>query len=140
MTEEQLRRLETRAQTMLPPAAVMKIECAADAGVPGAEALLEHILARGAENRPLCEAPCETVVFDDRVLLRCAAPCEKENGPFAVTARGRGHTREEAERNALYALTLPPDKKHRTAGSGPMEVVVKSCVFNRAAYLSAAAL
>ena len=140
MTEEQIRRLELRAQTMLPPASVMKTECAADAGTPGAAALLEHMLACGAEGRPLCAAPCKTVVFSDRVLLRCAAPCERQNDSFAVTARGRGRTREEAEKNALYALTLPADKKHRTAGSGPIEVTVKSCVFNRAAYLSAAAL
>ena len=136
--------LEKRAKTMLPPATVMRIECAADAtGDPKLAALLDEVEQAGLRGEPLCAAPCETVVFDDRVLLRCGGCARMDELPrFAGIGRGRDEA--EALQNALFALTLSPDhpNAHRdgclaamACGDGPIERVLYACAINRAAYL-----
>ena len=137
-----IRRLESLAASMLPPAVMMCIECAADAtGAPALSALLEEAQTAGLSGLPLCREPCETIVFDDRVLLRCGG-CPRAAGMPHFTAVGRGRTHEEALRNALYALTLPPvsGRKERGClatmswGEGPAEASVTSCPWIRCAW------
>lgn len=139
-------RLENIARVMLPPATVMLIECAGDAGGdPALLALLEEVERKGLEGRPLCDRPYETVVFDDRVLLRCQG-CRRAESLPRVAGIGYGDTPEQARRNALYALTLPLDKPNarrkgciaaQTWGSGPVRDIQYACIINRAAYLAA---
>mgnify|MGYP007101932302 CR=1 FL=1 len=139
--------LEKRARTMLPPATVMLIECAGDrTGDPALIALLEEVQGKGLRGEPLCVEPCETVVFPDRVLLRCGG-CSRQRSLPRVAGIGRGHTKEEARRNALYALTLPLDRPNtrragciaaQSYGDGPVRDVQYACVLNRVAYLSMA--
>lgn len=136
--------LEKRASTMLPPATVMLVECRADAaGDPALTELLEEIQQKGLRGEALCPEPCETVVFDDRVLLRCGGCPRMETLP-RIAGIGYGHTQAEARRNALYALTLPldhPNAKHpgcvaaQQYGKGAVRDVQLSCILNRAAYL-----
>ena len=134
--------LEKRARTMLPPATVMRIECMADGGNAAAAALLAEVQGKGLRGEPLCGEPCETVVFEDRVLLRCGGCLRMEALPH-VAGVGFGHDAEEARKNALYALTLPLD--HPSArwegcvaaqrwGEGPVRDVQIACIINRAAY------
>ncbi len=135
--------LENRARTMLPPATVMLIECAGDAsGDPGLAALLEEVQQKGLRGQDLCGEPYETVVFDDRVLLRCGG-CERAKSLPRIAGIGRGETPAEARRNALYALTLPLDKPSvrmkgciaaQHWGQGPVEDIQYACVINRVAY------
>ncbi len=136
--------LENRARTMLPPATVMLIECAADAGDPAMAALLDEVEQKGLRGESLCDEPCRTVVFEDRVLLRCGG-CGREKELPRLAGIGRGSTREEARHNALYALTLGMDKPSarlpgcvaaQTWGNGPVEDIQYACVINRAAYMS----
>ena len=134
--------LRRRAETMLPPATVMRVECLADSGVPGMEALLEEIQGKGLRGEPLCEKPCRTLVYEDRVLLVCDG-CERQKELPRICGIGYGHTKREAEENALYALTLPADKRnagkrgcivcHRY-GEGKEKAERCTCVFNRVAY------
>ena len=136
--------LEKRAETMLPPGVVMCIECAGDvSGDRRLAALLEEIEEKGLRGEPLCAEPYETVVFSDRVLLRCGG-CERMKELPRFAGIGRGRTEEEARGNALYALTLPPGRPDLRRGKslctmrfgqGPVEVVEYACAFNRAAYL-----
>ena len=135
-------RLINRARTMLPPATVMAVECAADGGDRAMEPLLEEIQQKGLWGEELCGEPLETVVFSDRVLLRCSG-CERAKNLPKIAGIGRGQTKEEAQRNALYALTLPLDKTNtrkkgcfaaQTWGEGPVEEVRYACIFNRVAY------
>ena len=135
--------LENRAECMLPPAVMMYIECAGDAtGDLTLLALLEEAEEKGLRGEPLCEEPHETVIFDDRVLLRCRG-CARAALLPRFAGIGRGRDRDEARRNALYALTLPPDRTiHRKGclgamryGKGRCEEVRYACAFNRAAYL-----
>ncbi len=135
-------RLINRARTMLPPATVMKIECAADGGDKAMEPLLEEVQRKGLRGEDLCREPWEAVVFSDRVLLRCGG-CERAKKLPRIAGIGRGQTREEAQSNALYALTLPLDKPNtrkrgcfaaQTWGEGPMEDVQYACIINRVAY------
>ena len=137
-------RLEKRARTMLPPATVMAVECAGDdTGDPALLRLLEEIQEKGLRGEPLCGEPWETVVFPDRVLLRCAG-CPRQAELPRIAGIGRGRDREEARGNALYALTLPLDgPRVRRAGcfaamewgEGPVEEVAWACIFNRVAYM-----
>lgn len=136
--------LEKRARTMLPPATVMLIECASDAsGDPGLAALLDEVQKKGLRGEELCAEPYETVVFPDRVLLRCGG-CARQAALPRIAGVGRGRDEAEARRNALYALTLPLDhpnarKKGCIAaqrwGDGPVEDVQYACILNRVAYL-----
>ena len=137
-----------RAQTMLPAATMMLLECAGDAsGDPALISLLAEAQQKGLRGEPLCTEPWEAVVFDDRVLLRCHG-CARQKDMPQVAGVGYGATEAEARQNALYALTLPMDKPnlrrkgclaaHRY-GSGPVEAVETACVFNRAAYESVTA-
>lgn len=136
-------RLEKRARTMLPPATVMMIECAGDrTGSPALIALLEEVEQKGLTGEALCTEPCETVVFDDRVLLRCEG-CPRFAELPRVAGIGRGSSPEEARQNALYALTLPLDHPNARRngcmaaqqwGDGPEEAILYSCVLNRVAY------
>lgn len=126
-------RLEKRARCMLPAETAMLVECRADGGDKACGALLEHIIACGLQGKELCPEPYETVVFDDRVLLRCGGCPKREDYPL-ITGLGRGHSREEAEKNALYALTLPVGSTLRRWGEGPVEARVESCILNRVAY------
>ena len=136
-------RLEKRARTMLPPATVMRIECAGDqTGDPGLIALLEEVERKGLRGEELCPEPAETIVFDDRVLLRCGG-CPRFHTLPRVAGIGRGRDREEARRNALYALTLPLDHLNARRngcmaaqrwGEGPEEVILTSCILTRVAY------
>ena len=136
--------LEKRAETMLPPGTVMCIECAGDvSGDRRLAALLEEIEEKGLRGEPLCAEPYETVVFSDRVLLRCGG-CGRMDGLPRFAGIGRGQTEAQARRNALYALTLPPGKPDLRRGKplcamrfgqGPVEAVAYACAFNRAAYL-----
>lgn len=136
-------RLENRARTMLPAATVMLLECAVDAGGgPDLEALLAEIQEKGLKGEPLCSELCETIVFDDRVLLRCHGCPRLESLP-KVAGIGRGGTEEQARQNALYALTLPMNKVRirrrgylavQTWGDGPIEAVETACIMNRVAY------
>jgi len=126
-------RLEKRARTMLPAETVMAVECAADAGDRRMQALFEQILDCGLHGKDLCAQPYDVVAFDDRVLLRCAG-CPRFATLPKIKGVGYGKTAEEARRNALYALTLPADKKARTWGEGPVRAVEVSCIFNRVAY------
>ncbi len=135
--------LEKRARTMLPPATVMLIECAGDSsGDPRLLRLLEEVQGRGLRREALCSEPCDVIVFDDRVLLRCAG-CPRLDVLPKVAGIGRGADQAEARRNALYALTLPLDKPNtrrkgciaaQTWGSGPAEDVQIACIINRVAY------
>lgn len=137
--------LEKRARTMLPPATVMAVECAGDAsGDPALYALLDEIEKKGIEGLPLCTEPYETVVFPDRVLLRCGG-CGRMSSLPRFAGIGRGADEAEAQRSALFALTLPPDRTEARVpgclaamrfGEGPVEIVRYACVFNRAAYLN----
>ncbi len=133
--------LEKRAAVMLPPAVMMCIECAGDAtGDPALLALLEEAEGRGLRGEPLCDEPYETVVFEDRVLLRCAG-CARMASLPRFAGIGRGRDGDEARRNALYALTLPPGRAAGGClgvmryGEGPAEVTEYACAFDRAAYL-----
>ena len=137
-------KLIRRAYTMLPPATVMAVECAADGGDKAMEAVLEEILQKGIQGEPLCQEPCEAVEFSDRVLLRCMG-CLREKTLPRIAGIGRGKTKEEAQQNALYALTLPLDKTNarrpgcfraQAYGEGPVEAVEYACIFNRVAYES----
>jgi len=92
----------------------------------------------------LCGEPYETVVFSDRVLLRCGGCARMEAMPRFMGI-GRGADGAEARKNALYALTLPVDREGRRRagclaamrfGEGPVEAVEFACAFNRAAYLN----
>ena len=137
-------RLTTRAETMLPPATVMRIECMADAsGDPKQEALLAEVQRKGLQGEALCGEPYETVVFDDRVLLRCGG-CPRMDELPRVAGIGFGRDRDEARRNALYALTLPMDHPNARMegcaaaqrwGEGPVRDVQLSCILNRTASL-----
>lgn len=135
-------RLIRRAYTMLPPATVMAIECAADGGDKAMEALLEEVQQKGLRGEPLCQEPCEAVEFSDRVLLRCMG-CPREKKLPRIAGIGYGRTEEEARQNALYALTLPLDKSNarrpgcfraHAYGEGPVEAVEYACILNRVAY------
>lgn len=136
--------LEKRAETMLPPAAVMRVECAADAtGNQNLAALLDEIEQKGLRGEPLCPEPYETIVFADRVLLRCAG-CPRMDALPRFAGIGRGADAAEARKNALYALTLSPDHPNAQRpgclaamqyGEGPIEDIQYACAFNRAAYL-----
>lgn len=135
-------RLINRARTMLPPATVMAVECAADSGNKAMEPLLEEIQQKGIRGEDLCKEPFETILFSDRVLLRCSG-CERAKRLPKIAGIGRGQTKEEAQRNALYALTLPIDKTNtrkkgcfaaQTWGEGPVEEVQYACILNRVAY------
>lgn len=134
--------LEKRARTMLPPATVMRIECMADGGDPAAAALLTEVQGKGLRGEPLCDRPCETVVFDDRVLLRCGG-CPRMEALPRVVGVGFGRDGAEARRNALYALTLPLDRPNarwegcvaaQRWGEGPVRDVQIACIINRVAY------
>lgn len=134
--------LKKRAETMLPPATMMKIECAADGGNKAMEALLEEVQGKGLRGEPLCEEPCQVMEFSDRVLLRCRG-CEREKTLPRVAGVGYGKTAEEARENALYALTVPLDKRGirlkgclaaHAWGDGPVKDVQYACILNRVAY------
>ena len=136
-------RLENRARTMLPPATVMRIECMADTGDAAMAALLEEVQGKGLRGEALCTEPCETVVFDDRVLLRCGG-CPRMEALPLVAGIGFGQDIVEARKNALYALTLPLDHPNArfsgcTAaqrwGEGPVRDVQLACILNRVSYL-----
>lgn len=139
MDRSLVERLEKRARSMLPPASVMAVECAADGGDKKSAALLEFILDCGLHGKELCPKPYETVVFSDRVLLRCAG-CPRMEALGTAEGVGFGQTEAEARQNALYALTLPTDKKLRHWGEGPVRITERACVFNRVAYASIEAL
>jgi len=135
-------RLKKRAETMLPPATMMKIECAADGGDKTMEALLEETQRKGLQGEALCREPCRAVIFADRVLLRCEG-CSREKKLPRIGGIGYGHTEEEARENALYALTLPLDHPNArlsgcmaamTWGEGPVKDVQYACILNRVAY------
>ena len=136
--------LEKEAGVRLPPATVMKLECAGDAsGDPALLALLEEIQEKSLRGEPLCAEPYEAVVFEDRILLRCGGCPRMEELP-RVAGIGRGRTPEEARRCALYALTIPLDKPGPSRpgclsahvwGEGPLEDVQYACILNRVAYL-----
>lgn len=135
-------RLINRARTMLPPATVMAIECAADGGDKVMEPLLEEVQQKGLRGEELCWEPFETILFSDRVLLRCAG-CERAKELPRIAGIGRGQTQAEARENALYALTLPIDKPNarkrgcfaaQSRGEGPIEDVQYACIINRVAY------
>ena len=134
--------LIARAETLLPPATVMLIECMADGGDRRMAALLDEVQRRGLNGEALCAEPYEPVVFPDRVYLRCAG-CGRGKHLPRVAGIGRGADSFEARRNALYALTRPLDHpnahRHGCAaaqrwGDGPCEVVLYACILNRAAY------
>ena len=135
--------LTSRARTMLPAATVMLIECAGDSsGDESLMALLSEVQEKGLRGEPLCTEPCQPIVFDDRVLLRCGGCGRLECLP-KVAGIGRGLTQAEAEQNALYALTLPLDKTNarregylaaQAWGDGPVEAIQTACVINRVAY------
>ena len=127
---------------MLPPATVMRIECLSDAGDAAMTALLDEVQDKGLRGEPLCTEPYETVVFDDRVLLRCGG-CPRMDALPRVAGIGYGRDAEEARRNALYALTLPLDRPNaawkgclaaQAWGEGPVRDVQIACLLNRAAY------
>ena len=135
--------LEKRAACMLPPATVMRIECMADAGKPGMAALLEEVQQCGLRGDELCPEPCEAVIFDDRVLLRCGG-CPRLRELPRVAGIGFGRDAAEARRSALYALTLPLDHPNARLdgcaaaqqwGEGPVRDEQITCILNRAAYL-----
>ena len=136
-------RLLRRAERWLPAATVMALECAGDeSGDPALQALLEQIQSGALAERALCGEPYEPVVFDDRVLLRCAG-CPRAAALPKIAGVGRGRTEQEARRNALYALTLPLDRYGRPGegllaelswGEGPVQVTEMSCVLDRVAY------
>ena len=136
--------LKKRAGTMLPPATVMRIECLSDAtGDPAAAALLDEVQRKGLRGEALCDEPCEAIVFDDRVLLRCGG-CRRMDELPRVAGIGYGRDEAEARRCALYALTLPMDHPNarwdgciaaQAWGEGPVRDVQISCIINRAAYL-----
>ena len=134
--------LENRARTMLPPATVMRIECLADGGDAAMAALLEEVQEKGLRGEELCPEPCETVVFSDRVLLRCGGCPRLEELP-RIAGIGFGRDAREARRNALYALTLPMDHPNarwdgclaaQAWGEGPVRDVQISCILDRVAY------
>jgi hypothetical protein len=135
--------LEQRAKTMLPPATVMKIECIGDAtGDPAMIALLEEVEQKGLQGKALCDEPYETVVFSDRVLLRCQG-CPRASTLPRLAGIGYGDTPQQARQNALYALTLPLDKPNAQHpgciaawryGDGAFQDVQLSCILNRVAY------
>lgn len=134
--------LKTRAASMLPPATVMRIECLSDAGDAAMTALLDEVEAKGLRGEALCTEPYETVVFDDRILLRCGGCPRLETLP-RVAGIGFGRDAAEARRNALYALTLPLDRTNaawdgclaaQTWGEGPVRDVQIACILNRVAY------
>ena len=136
--------LEKRAKTLLPPATVMRIECAGDAsGDPALIALLDEVEQKGLAGEELCSEPCETIVFEDRILLRCAG-CKRMGDLPRFAGIGRGRDADEARRNALFALTLPFDHPNAQLngclaaqcwGSGSVEDIQYACAINRAAYL-----
>ena len=136
--------LEKRARTMLPPATVMRIECLSDGGDETMTALLDEVQGKGLRGEDLCREPYETVVFDDRVLLRCGGCPRMESLP-RIAGIGRGQDADEARRNALYALTLPMDHPNarwdgcriaQTWGEGPVQDVQIACILDRTACLS----
>lgn len=126
-------KLEKRARTMLPAETAMMVECRADGGDRSCEALLNHILRCGLMEEELCPEPYETVVFADRVLLRCQG-CSRMAALPKILGVGWGETEEEARKNALYALTLPLGREERHWGKGSVRAEVQSCIFNRVAY------
>ena len=135
--------LKARAETMLPAATMMLLECAADrTGDKALEALLAQLQQKGLEGEPLCTEPFETVVFADRVLLRCRG-CPRLASLPKIAGTGYGATEAEARQNALYALTLPMDHPNdrrrgylaaQRYGQGPVEVAETACIINRVAY------
>lgn len=136
--------LEKRARTMLPPATVMRIECLSDGGDPAMTALLCEVEQKGLRGEALCREPCETVVFGDRILLRCGG-CPRMDELPRIAGIGFGRDPQEARRNALYALTLPLDHPNarwdgclaaQAWGEGPIRDVQIACILNRAAYAS----
>ena len=126
-------KLERRARYLLPAETTMMVECWADGGDRMCAALLRHIQTCGMMEEDLCPEPYETVIFDDRVLLRCAG-CDRANAMPKIIGVGWGETEEEARQNALYALTLPEAREEKHWGEGPVRVQVSSCIFNRVAY------
>lgn len=135
-------RLTKRAETMLPPATMMKIECAADRGETAMEALLEEAQGKGLRGEHLCEEPREPMVLEDRVLLRCNG-CARGKSLPRIAGIGYGKTEEEARKNALYALTIPLDKDGvcrkgclaaHEWGEGPIQDVQYACILNGIAY------
>ena len=136
-------RLESRAQTMLPAATMMRLECAGDAsGDPKLTALLAEMQEKGLRGESLCTEPYELIVFADRVLLRCHG-CPRQHELPKIAGIGYGEAENEARQNALYALTLPLDKTnaHKNGclaaqryGSGPVKAVETACIINRVAY------
>ncbi len=126
-------KLEKRARCFLPAETAMLVECRADGGDRLCGRLLEHIQRCGLREEELCAEPCERIDFDDRVLLRCGG-CEKARAWPKLRGIGFGRTEEEAERNALYALTLPDGGEERTWGRGPVRRELESCILNRVAY------
>ena len=140
--------LVRRARTLLPPATVMAMECAADGGDERMATLLEEVQQKGLRGEPLCPEPGEAVIFADRVLLRCGG-CPRAKELPRLAGIGRGRTEAEARQNALYALTLPLDRANaRRAGcfraqrwgEGPVEAVEYACIFSRVAYARVSAL
>lgn len=135
--------LKKFAETMLPPATVMLIECAGDrTGDPVLLDLLDEVEEKGLRHEALCTEPYETVVFSDRVLLRCAGCPRMETLP-RIAGIGYGADAGEARQNALYALTLPLDHPNARYdgciaalqwGDGPVRDVQLACILNRVAY------
>lgn len=135
--------LKKFAETMLPPATVMLIECAGDrTGDPVLLRLLDEVEEKGLKREALCTEPYDTIVFDDRVLLLCHGCPRMETLP-RIAGIGYGSDAEEAERNALYALTLPldhPNTRYKDCiaaqkwGEGPIRFVRLACIINRVAY------
>ena len=126
-------KLEKRARWLLPAETAMLVECRADSGERICELLLRHIQRCALMEEALCAEPYERIDFDDRVLLRCGG-CEKARAWPKLRAVGYGATEAEAERNALYALTIPDGGEERHWGHGPVRRELESCILNRVAY------
>ncbi len=133
MNEQLAEKLERRARCWLPAETTMLVECRADGGDRLCAQLLDYIQRCGLEQRPLCAEPYERIEFADRVLLRCGGCAKGESLP-KIRAVGFGKTAAEAERNALYALTLPDGGTERRWGQGIFRREEESCIFNRVAY------
>lgn len=126
-------KLEKRARYLLPVETAMLVECRADSGERMCELLLRHIQTCGLMEEDLCSEPYERVDFEDRVLLRCRG-CDKARAWPKIRAVGYGESSEEAEQNALYALTIPDGGEERHWGRGPFRHEEESCILNRVAY------